>query len=298
MRPPPLETGSALYQSVRAEASTESLKSVLPHRALALPTPASPRRLSRAFTLWDDIISIVSGRLRAFDPTTEDEFVQIYGHCQKYTMTSWKRMYALYSSINYAVDARIAGDIVECGVWRGGSMMLAARTLMARSAASRRIFCYDTFSGMVEPGELDRDGVNQTTARRRWRRSASDSGSSWNSASLAEVKSNLASTGYPAALLRFVQGPVEDTIPGIIPDRISILRLDTDWHASTLHELRHLYPRLVRGGVLILDDYGYWLGAKDAADEYFSGLPNRPLLSRIDYSGRIAIRTDDPVESQ
>jgi hypothetical protein len=75
-----------------------------------------------------------------------------------------------------------------------------------------------------------------------------------------------------------------------MPDAIALLRLDTDWHASTHHELRHLFPRLVKGGVLIIDDYGHWRGARQAVDEYFAASEVKILLNRVDYTGRIGVR--------
>jgi O-methyltransferase len=83
---------------------------------------------------------------------------------------------------------------------------------------------------------------------------------------------------------------VEDTIPNNIPEKIAILRLDTDWYESTRHELVHLFPRLSPYGVLIIDDYGCWQGAKKAVDEYISENNLRIFLSRIDSTGRIAIK--------
>jgi hypothetical protein len=98
------------------------------------------------------------------------------------------------------------------------------------------------------------------------------------------------STGYPRDRITYVQGKVEETIPAVIPDKISILRLDTDWYASTRHELVELFPRLSIGGVLIIDDYGYWRGARLAVDEYFSQGAAQMLLHRIDYTGRIGVK--------
>jgi hypothetical protein len=83
---------------------------------------------------------------------------------------------------------------------------------------------------------------------------------------------------------------VEDTIPAAAPERIALLRLDTDWYDSTRHELECLYPRLMRGGVLILDDYGHWQGARQAADEYLARHGGKLLLNRIDYTGRVAVK--------
>jgi hypothetical protein len=90
--------------------------------------------------------------------------------------------------------------------------------------------------------------------------------------------------------VRFIRGPVEETVPGQTPSRLALLRLDTDWYESTRHELHHLYPRLADGGVLIIDDYGHWEGCRRAVDEYFAASPTPPLLHRIDYAARIAIK--------
>lgn len=87
-----------------------------------------------------------------------------------------------------------------------------------------------------------------------------------------------------------MRGPVEQTIPSTVPESIALPRLDTDCYASTRHELDHLFPRLVKGGVLIIDDYGHWQGARWAADEYFAASNIKMLLNRIDYTGRIGVR--------
>jgi hypothetical protein len=88
----------------------------------------------------------------------------------------------------------------------------------------------------------------------------------------------------------FIKGKVEETIPGTLPKEISLLRLDTDWYESTLHNLVHLYPLLRKGGILILDDYGHWQGARKATDEYFARENIIPFLSRIDYTGRLYVK--------
>ena len=104
------------------------------------------------------------------------------------------------------------------------------------------------------------------------------------------VREVLLSTGYPAERIRIVKGEVEQTIPRQAPEELALLRLDTDWYASTAHELEHLYPRVGDGGVLIIDDYGHWEGARRAVDEYFEGAEDPILLNRIDYSGRIGVK--------
>jgi hypothetical protein len=99
-------------------------------------------------------------------------------------------------------------------------------------------------------------------------------------------------TGYPEDKLHFVEGEVETTIPAAAPEQISLLRLDTDWYRSTLHELNHLYPKLVRRGALIIDDYGAYEGSRKATDEYFADRSNPIFLGRIDEAARIGFKNE------
>ncbi len=210
----------------------------------------------------------------------------IVARVEPFTMTSLDRRASLIGAIDHIVRHRIAGDIVECGVWRGGSMMAAALALKDRGQAQRHLWLYDTFEGMSAPTEADRshDGVG---AQQQLDNTTRGEGV-WCAASLQDVQANLASTGYPAAQLHYQRGKVEDTIPATLPGRIALLRLDTDWYESTRHELQHLYPLLAPGGVLIIDDYGHWQGARRAVDEYFAGTP--VFLHRVDYTARLLIK--------
>jgi hypothetical protein len=70
-----------------------------------------------------------------------------------------------------------------------------------------------------------------------------------------------------------------------IPEQISLLRLDTDWYESTLKELNVLYPKITKGGICIIDDYGHWQGCKKAVHEYFNN--DLPKYEYIDYTGII-----------
>ena len=188
------------------------------------------------------------------------------------------------------MTAKIPGDFVECGVWRGGSSMLAALTFQKYQEAARSLYLFDTFSGMTAPTEADTDFAGKHALR-----SIAEEGLKGHSemclATRVDVEANLRSTQYPWENMHFIEGPVEETIPKTLPDRIAILRLDTDWYESTAHELKYLYPKLVVGGVLIIDDYGHWRGARKATDEYFAENGLTLLLNRIDNTGRIAIKT-------
>jgi hypothetical protein len=223
------------------------------------------------------------------DILSDRAFAELYERCREYTMTSLERMYALYESTGYIIRAGIEGDLVECGVWRGGSAMLMALTLQRANTTDRALYLYDTFAGMTAPGVSDVDHRGDP-AGPRWQSAQAADRNQWCYASQAEVEQNLCSTGYPAERIRLVAGKVEETIPRVAPERIALLRLDTDWYESTYHELRYLFPRLSRNGVLIVDDYGHWRGCRRAVDQYCSETGTALLLHRIDYTGRIAIR--------
>jgi hypothetical protein len=192
-------------------------------------------------------------------------------------------------AVEYVVSNNIPGVFVECGVWKGGSSMAAAMAYRQLRRDDVDLYLFDTFDGMSEPGKED---VCQTTGE-----SASDllatqatDSEVWARAPLEDVRKNLESTGYPTDRIHFVKGKVETTIPSSAPQQIAILRLDTDWYESTRHELTHLFPRLAGNGVLIIDDYGHWKGARKAVDEYFAAHQIKPFLVRIDDTGRLCIK--------
>jgi O-methyltransferase len=216
------------------------------------------------------------------------DFIEIFKQCKPYTMTSIERMYALYNAVRYVVQNKIEGDFVECGVWRGGSSMMIALTLLKLGVTNRKIYLYDTFEGMSEPTENDVDFRGGDADSLLKKNVENKENSVWCLADLQDVQNNMALTKYSLASIKFVKGKVEDTIPKTISDNIALLRLDTDWYESTAHELKYLYPKLLMKGVLIIDDYGHWEGCRKAVDEYFEG--NTLLLNRIDYTGRIAIK--------
>ena len=215
-------------------------------------------------------------------PDLAPETLDVYERVKRFTMTTPERVAALCDAVRYVDANGIAGAIVECGVYRGGSAMAAALTC----TKGREIVLYDTFEGMSAPTADDARASDGRAAASMLDGAAKDE-LIWCYSGIDEVAANMRSTGYPEHLVRLVKGKVEDTIPGDVPAEIAVLRLDTDWYESTRHELTHLYPLLAPGGVLIIDDYGYWAGARKAVDEYFGG---SLFLSRIDGTGRIAIK--------
>ena len=214
-------------------------------------------------------------------------------------MTSSERLWSLINAVRHVVSNEIPGDFVECGVWRGGSVMAMARELSNLGVRDRRIWLYDTFSGMTDPTAADVEAGSGVLATDMLSSTpVADGDNVWCVASLLDVQANVRLTGYPFENFTFIEGDVTKTLESTIPETISLLRLDTDWYESTRMELEVLYPRLAVGGVCIFDDYGHWQGARKAVDEYFEVLGHRPYMHPIDYSGRVLIKTAHPSDNR
>jgi O-methyltransferase len=207
----------------------------------------------------------------------------IYEAVKPFTVTGPAAVFTLCDAVRYVVRAKIPGAFVECGVFMGGSSMAAA--LAAKQlGADLDIHLFDTFEGMPPPTERDAFVL----ANRPVLGFDPKTGDPWTRCDEATVRANMARTGYNQSRLHFHRGMVEATIPEQAPSQISVLRLDTDWYESTKHELVHLWPRLSPGGILIIDDYGEFTGARDAVDEYFA--PRPVFLFRVDYSRRMVVK--------
>lgn len=223
----------------------------------------------------------------------DGDVVETIKRVRDYTMTTPERLNGLCEAVRYVVSAGIEGDMVECGVWKGGSMMAVAESLTRFDDTDRHLHLYDTYTGMSQPTDKDVSLVGQNAVEHYETEMSDDPNASWCGSSLDQVRAAMAQTDYPSDLIHFVKGKVEETIPQHIPEKIALLRLDTDWYESTKHELNHLFPRLVDGGVLIIDDYGHWEGARQAVDEYIAENNVAIMLNRLDYTGRIGIKQSD-----
>lgn len=225
----------------------------------------------------------------AFPPDFDTDARDLIELVRPFTQTSPERLFALCEAVKYITVNNIPGDIVECGVWRGGSMMAVAHMLLRLQDTSRNLYLFDTFEGMPPPTENDLSYDGTPAAKLLANSKKEDATSLWCKASLDEVRQAVNGVGYDPQQIYYIKGQVEDTIPSNAPDTIALLRLDTDWYESTRHELAHLFPRISEGGVIIIDDYGHWQGARRAVDEYIAAHKIPILLNRIDYTGRIGV---------
>ena len=211
------------------------------------------------------------------------------------TMNHHTKTQSLIEAVRYVTRHDIHGAVVECGVWRGGSMLAVANTLLQLGVTDRDLYLFDTYTGMTPPTERD-IRINEGKHATELLNADDDAGApmQWSRpenyvATLDDVQEGFASVAYPPERVHLVKGAVEETVPASAPGVISVLRLDTDWYASTKHELIHLYPLLSPGGVLILDDYGTWQGSREATDEFLAETREPLLLTRVNRS-RITVK--------
>jgi O-methyltransferase len=207
------------------------------------------------------------------------------------TMVSYERLWTTLMACKHAIEQDIPGDFVECGVWRGGNAMVAAELFKLHGLA-KKVWLFDTFKGMTAPTAADVEAAGGKSAQQQFAADQRATHNAWCYASLGDVRNSFVKKGLMSDQVLFVEGDVCQTLadPAHVPDQICVLRLDTDWYESTRKELEVLYPKLSRGGCLIIDDYGHWAGSKKATDEYFAIHGNRPFLQYTDVTGRVAVK--------
>ena len=219
-----------------------------------------------------------------------DDELKIIKQISNFSMSTPANHWAIIQSIKHISQNHIEGDIVESGVWKGGNLILF-KIFLDKYNLKKKIFAFDTYEGMPHPGEKDFD-LKNINAKKIYD-DYNKKNIKWCYSTLEDVKSNINffNRNYLKSF-NFIKGKVENTLdlPENLPEKISLLRLDTDFFESTKKELEVLYPRLVPGGILIIDDYGHWKGSKKAVDEYFKLDNNFLWFHRIDYASRLLIK--------
>jgi O-methyltransferase len=220
----------------------------------------------------------------------EDDAWEVLRLARGRTMGSSVQQYTMWQSVHYVERNSIPGDIVEFGVWRGGMAMIAAET-MGRLNSKRNIILFDTFSGMTKPDIHDTELYSKKDAVAILKQETNKVGkwTTWANASLEDVQIGMSKCSLGVDQIKYVLGDVHLTVPANLPESISICRIDTDWYSSTSHALENAWERISPGGILILDDYDIWSGARKAVDDFFSNLEYQPFLIRTEI-GRIVIK--------
>lgn len=197
---------------------------------------------------------------------------------------------SLYNTIKYCkyiIDNKIDGDFVECGVWRGGHAILAAK-IFELYGARKNVYLFDTFEGMTASNKIDQRLTDKLSAKTI----LSKNKDAYCYADLNEVKTNFTKVNLLKKNVIFIKGDVAKTlkIKNNLPKKIGYLRLDNDWYESSKIELDVLFPLLSKKGVLVFDDYGYWKGQKKATDEFFVKNKITPLLHYLSSNARVFIK--------
>jgi O-methyltransferase len=229
--------------------------------------------------------------LRRFPVEISDSDKEIFHYVRANQLSTSpdERLYATILACRHVVERKIEGDFVECGVWRGGNSVIAAGVFKAMKS-DRFVWLFDTFAGMTAPTDADVNFRGEI-AEKKFKASQRAGHNDWCYAPLEEVTANFEKVGMLSDRIKFVKGDVARTLANTasLPSRISVLRLDTDWYESTKAELEVLFPRLINGGILIIDDYGHWGGARKAVDDYFERQP-RPFFQYVDHTCRVGIK--------
>lgn len=242
------------------------------------------------------VLTAVAQKISTRDASLRGEIPELSGEDEALlrsiaglSMTSRIAQWEFLRAIRYIEAEAVPGDIVECGVWRGGNLALAG-AMRERLKFDRSIWAYDTFAGMTAPTEHDAKPAAALDVAAKFEAMNRGDRNDWCFAALAEVRRNFAAAAGTNPDLRTIAGPVQDTLrePANLPQEIAILRLDTDFYDSTKIELEVLYPRLSPGGVLIIDDYGEWAGARKAVDEFFG--ERFTWLHRVTHTVRLMIK--------
>ncbi len=229
-------------------------------------------KFSWAYLSIGDKINELPGRMRASFPEITDElFWSLYATASPFSLLHVTGFYNVYQTMLYIQRSKLPGDLVECGCFLGGVGIFMALLCEQLGMADRTIWLLDTFEGFPLGGVDSLIGQEAPIDAVQFENF------------LAEVKDNFAYCLADCDNIRFVEGPVEATLPSLDIRAIALLRLDTDFYVSTKAELEHLYRKLVRGGALVIDDYGIFKGARQATDEFLAGLESPPLLNRIDH---------------
>ena len=192
-----------------------------------------------------------------------------------HTMIGLKRLVNLQYCVQDVLTNDIRGDLIETGVWRGGATIFMRAVLKAYQVTDRKVWVADSFEGLPPPNPekyaADRGDLHHTKSHL--------------AVSLEEVRANFSKYGLLDDQVCFLKGWFKDTLPSAPIERIAVMRLDGDMYESTIDSLTNLYPKLSRGGYVIVDDYGYIESCRQAVHDYRRGNGIEDEIKPIDWSG-------------
>ena len=234
------------------------------------------KTISKIFNRLGITVSLIKKRGKeTLSDYVDPRFPPLYKKYFDESMVAWQGMHDAFDAATYITESNIDGDVVECGVWRGGVSALMKDVIYANEGSSvRKFWLFDTFEGMTTPSKSDfKSGEDQKETLNMHKKSLRGDGTSnWCRGDLPDVKKTISKSIGGLDDVKFIKGKVEDTLRlKNIPSKIALLRLDTDFYESTKVELEVLLPKLTTRGILIIDDYGAWAGARKAFNEMKEG---------------------------
>lgn len=212
-----------------------------------------PRRIARkAFYALKNIINSES---------RSDE--KLISTVRPYTFCSESKLKNLIQLSTQLNNNLIDGDYVECGTYKGGSAAVLSRYL----GTARKLWLYDSFEGMPETTAQDGKVARQYIGK--------------GAVELEDVYTILKTVGADLAKVKIIKGYFEDTFRADLPEQVALLHCDADWYESVLLTLRTFYDLIPEGGIIVLDDFGYWEGAREAFYDFVKERDIKPLLERV-----------------
>jgi hypothetical protein len=232
---------------------------------------------------------------------SDDECARMIRIVRSHTMVAQEGLVSLYDQVRFCETQSVPGDFVECGVWKGGAVGLMALVNLQYGSERRDLHLFDSFQEICEPDERV-DGQRAVDETRRWAKSGGTTGDltplkgfydhRGGPGTVAECKELLEERlGYDPVYLHYHQGWFQEALPAAREsiERIAILRIDADWHASTKVCLDHLFAKVVSGGFVIIDDYGAYEGCRKAVDGFIRGYPKPLYLNSVNKDIRYII---------
>jgi hypothetical protein len=209
---------------------------------------------------------------------------------ESHTMLSYQRLVTLWQHVRYLDRAGVEGCLVECGTWKGGAAALMALAHRQSGQPHRDLHLFDSFEGLPEPDRAHDGDMAVQYAGARASGTLRSIGKCVGTLDDNRQAVNVIAQ-YPSARTHFHVGWFQDTLYTLPASfrAIALLRIDGDWYESTKICLDILFPKVVSGGIVVIDDYGKWSGCRKAVDEFMATLHRPLLLNHIDAAGRYLI---------
>ncbi len=197
-----------------------------------------------------------------YSPWFENWFSDIYSQIKDNTLVSEDRCYTIHMFSKHS--SHLEGDFAECGVYKGGTANLISKILKNNSNQKKQLHLFDTFSGMPKTANEDKSHHKE---------------GDYNDTSVDSVKKYLKDYSF----VEFHPGLIPETFEAVTNKKFAFVHIDVDIYRSIKDCCEFFYERMIKGGIMIFDDYGfqgYELAAKKAVDDFFIGKPEIPITLR------------------